>query len=121
MRAGKESGFTLIEVVAAVALLGIAVSLLLTAVSQGVLAQNDTADTTVAVWLCRQKMDRIQTRLDPPGAGRFDPPWDRFSWQAVDDLQAPLHRLTVTVFWAGSLAPRQVHLTALSREEAPSR
>jgi len=112
---GNQGGFTLIEVIAAITLLGLTVSLLLGGVSQGLNVQHDAEDTSIALWLCQYKLEELVSGIESMSSGRFDNPWERFSWES---WKAELEltgrkRLVVTVSWQGTAARRQTSLSVI--------
>lgn len=111
-----QRGFTLFEVLAAVTLLGVVVSLLLTALAQGLATQADAGETSKAVWLCQKTLQEVVLGLETRTAGRYDAPWDHFSWRV--DIQRlsspPVRRIKVTVTWAGATAAKEVSLCGIA-------
>lgn len=112
----RQDGFTLLEVLAAVVLLGTTVTILLSAVSQGQVAQAHALESNRALWLCQRKLSEVAIGIETGSMGRFDPPWGAFSWQAnTKRLDNPgLTRIVVTVSWQGSGGVRVVTLSTLS-------
>lgn len=108
-----EGGFTLIEVIAAITLLGLTVSLLLGGVSQGLNVQHDAEDASFALWLCQYKLEEVASGIESMSSGRFDAPWERFSWelQSTELEFTGRKRLVVTVSWQGTAACRQTSLS----------
>lgn len=117
----EQRGFTLLEVMAAVSLLGIAVSLLLTAVTQGMVTQASAFETSRALWLCQKTLHDVAFGAEGQLSGGYAPPWDRFSWRAeVQRLTTPpARRITVTVMWKGPVAPQSVSLSCVAEGVRP--
>lgn len=110
-----QGGFTLIEVIAAITLLGLTVSLLLGGVSQGLNVQHDADDISIALWLCQYKLEEIVSGIESMSYGRFDVPWERFSWE-LQRTELELNgqdRFVVTVYWQGTAARRQISLSTI--------
>jgi general secretion pathway protein I len=118
-----ESGFTLIEILVSLAILGISLSVLLNMFSTGLdLAQRTQAET-VASGLAESVADELGTAIplhEGDTSGRFD---DRYSWQvravpygSAEDRQSwPSNALLVTVVvrWQDGDRPRSLSLTTL--------
>lgn len=125
MRIGKSSGFTLIEVLVAFAILAISAGALLSAFSTGTRHSALSRDYSQAVVLAEGKLAEIGV-VDAiaPGeqAGRFD---DRFSWRLnvseyVPDQEnskayrsfTPYH-VEIEVNWVSSNTQRRLTLDTL--------
>jgi len=84
---GSRNGFTLLEVMVAVAILGIAMTTIHYGQAQSIRAQARTQNVTLATMKAMEKMDEILTtgRFELPGIGEteegvFDPPYDFIHW-----------------------------------------
>ena len=103
-------GFTLLEVMIALAIMAGVVVTVLTAFNHHLSVVSRDREETVAVLLARAK-------LDEPGAadlagkkGTFAPQWPEIAWEATaTPIEIPgIQRLTLTVSWDG--ARRQLAL-----------
>lgn len=122
-RATRASGFTLLEVIAAIALLALAFTALMRVAGGSIrLSQNASDHSEAALW-ARSLLDTaFTTTAVRPGtsAGRFD---QRFRWQlAVTPWQpatvppnAPLrlYQLDLDVMWGPPAHPRSAHFRTL--------
>ncbi len=80
----SKSGFSLLEVMVAVVILGFGLLAIMHLFPIGLRASKISQDTTVATFLAQQKMEELRaTRYanigDSP-TGTFDSPFDNFSW-----------------------------------------
>ena len=124
----SEQGFTLLEVLVATMVLGIAVVVLLQLFS-GALDQARRADDyTRAVSHARAKMEELL--LDPPGValmerGDFDDGY-RWAWEVLPDTDAPVETLgvqpvmiRVTIGWGFDYRPKEYHLQTMALAPLP--
>ena len=86
-RIGSRKGFTLLEVMVAVAILGIAMTTIHYGQAQSIRAQARTQNVTLATMKAMEKMEEILTtgRFELPGIGEseegvFEPPYDFLRW-----------------------------------------
>jgi general secretion pathway protein I len=84
---GRSAGFTLLEVMVAVAVLGIAMTTIHYGQAQSLRAQARTQNVTLATMKAMEKMDEVLTvgRFELPAVGEgeegvFDPPYDFLHW-----------------------------------------
>ncbi len=103
-RAINRFGFTLLEVIIAVAILAMAFSVLIGTVASSSARARSAEDLTVATMLARQKMIEIEIELkkgmlkgefpeDKQEEGEFPSPFARFKWKMTIkkvDLPAPI-------------------------------
>ena len=82
-----SAGFTLLEVMVAVAILGIAMTTIHYGQAQALRAQGRTQNVTLATMKAMEKMDEVLTvgRFELPAVGAsedgvFDPPYDFLHW-----------------------------------------
>jgi len=124
-RARRAQGFTLLEILAAIALLGIAFAVLMRVVGGAVGVTGQAADASAAAMWARSKLDAVGV-MEPlqPGRseGRFD---QRFGWQlevtpwrepgVVPTADAPtqLYRLDLAVRWGAAAHPRTAHFSTV--------
>ena len=124
MRASRANGFTLLEVLAAIALLGIAFTVLMKVAGGAIGLTRQAADASAAAMWARSKLDSayVMESLQPGrSSGRFD---RRFQWQldvtpwngvGVAAPTAPLHlyQLDLEVRWGAPAHPHVAHFRTL--------
>lgn len=98
----KERGFTLLEVMIALAILGFAISAIVSFHERGTIMTARARDMTVATALARTKMEEVKIEIEKkstegslpdPGIsdGRFDAPNDRFRWSSeIKKVEIPV-------------------------------
>lgn len=123
-------GFTLLEVVVAIALLGIVLATALELLAVGLRSVKASGDYTQAVLLARRKLDELPLQELKPGA--FNGASDGYRWtaeivpegQETEDLPARLFTVRVKVFWAGRGGEKSLELITLrgvvEEEKLPS-
>ncbi len=105
-----SAGFTLLEVMVAVAILGIAMTTILYGQAQALRAQARTQNVTLATMKAMEKMNEVITvgRFELPGVGEseegaFDPPYDYLHWtlrvEENDILPEMIKDVYLTVSW----------------------
>ncbi len=121
----NRRGFTLVEVLVALAVLTIALSGMMQIFSTGMRAAASAEARTIAVLLARSQLAAIGVET-PLAAGDSEGEWDeRFRWTAsVSPYQDPglgeataagvPHRVRVTVSWGGPRGGGSVTLTSLA-------
>jgi prepilin-type N-terminal cleavage/methylation domain-containing protein len=107
----SDAGFTLVEALVALVIVGAALVPLLGGVSRAVRAQGEAAGAVEAVALAEARMAALEMlTLDSLGAyleprtGTFDPPFSRYRWRAVvrPTTEAPsVLQAAVVVEWDG--------------------
>jgi general secretion pathway protein I len=123
---GPAAGFTLIEVIVALAVVGLALGAIAGVFSNGLLGHQVAADADAALALAEERLALTEaTEILRPGAssGRFA---DRFDWQTTiapfDDAPDPaprpaislrLYRIAVSVAWRDGHRSRQLALSTL--------
>ena len=82
----KRSGFTLIEVLVALAIITISLAAAMRATSAAVTNSGEMQDRTLARWVGRNELARLQTQLSLPAPGRISGEVTQgdigFSWDA---------------------------------------
>jgi general secretion pathway protein I len=107
---GLSGGFTLLEVMVAVAILGIAMTTIHYGQAQSLRAQARTQNVTLATMKAMEKMDEVVTvgRFELPGIGSseegvFDPPYEFLHWILRVEENAILPEMIkdihLTVWW----------------------
>jgi general secretion pathway protein I len=105
-----SAGFTLLEVMVAVAILGIAMTTIHYGQAQALRAQGRTQNVTLATMKAMEKMDEVLTvgRFELPAVGAsedgvFDPPYDFLHWTLRVEENAILPEMIkdihLTVSW----------------------
>lgn len=79
-------GFTLLEVMIAMAVLAVALTILLGSVNSGVIFGGNARDTTIATFLAQEKMTELERKRELLAAGssesgRFKDEFERFEWE----------------------------------------
>ncbi|HUH56410.1 MAG TPA: prepilin-type N-terminal cleavage/methylation domain-containing protein [Rhodanobacter sp.] len=122
-RATRANGFTLLEVLAAIALLGIAFAILMQVAGGAIGLTSQAADASAAAMWARSKLDSAYA-VEPlqPGhsAGRFD---RKFRWQldvtpwhapaADDPTPLQLYQLDLQVSWGAAAHPHTANFRTL--------
>jgi general secretion pathway protein I len=121
-------GFTLIEIVVGLAILGIGLTVILELFSGGLKSARISEEYTKATWYGKTKMEEmLMTKELSEGAseGAFN---DEFSWKsevkkmvlplgqdenAETSLPVDLYRITVTVTWSSGAGKRSLELESL--------
>lgn len=124
----SEAGFTLIEVLAAVALLGIGLGVLLELFSGGLRSAKISEEYTRALWHGKAKMEEIlssKNLSEGVSEDSFDP---QFSWKSevtkanpnvgqeenvLSPLPMELYRIVVKVTWRSGSGERSVEMESL--------
>ena len=123
----KQDGFTLIEVVVALAIMSIGLTVLIELFSGGLRLGRTSGEYSKAVNFGRTKMEEVMTQQnieEGTDEGKFD---DTYRWQVdlkkVDILPAEktgpfdppvlLYRVTVDVLWKSGSKERSTHLESL--------
>ena len=100
---GNERGFTLLEVMIALAIMAGVVFTVIGAVNYHLAIVERDRQETVAVLLARQKLAELEEKKDIPekSEGTFAPARPEFAWEmtAAPTELAALRRMTLTVSW----------------------
>ena len=120
----KGEGFTLIEVIVAMAILGISLVLIMQLFSAGLKSAKASCDYTIAIVHAKDKMEELSQTL-ANDSGTFE---DGFKWEteiqdykAIDDSAYKLNKLTVKILWPDAMKQEKsiemVSLKMLTGEE----
>jgi general secretion pathway protein I len=122
-RATRANGFTLLEVLAAIALLGVAFAILMQVAGGAIGLTSQAADASAAAMWARSKLDSayVVEPLQPShSAGRFD---RKFEWQldvtpwhataADDPTPLQLYQLDLQVSWGAAAHPHIANFRTL--------
>ena len=116
----SRKGFTLLEVMIALAVVAIALTALLSLVNRTIMVQSEQQNLTQATLLAEGKMTEYETmhRLgrdgDVAAEGIFAKPFSRYRWSiAFEDTVLPeVLQVTVTVLWGAEEKIEKVDLTS---------
>ena len=100
----KEKGFTLFEVLVALAVIGISLVLILESFSLSAKISNESKNISLATLLANDKMVEIETEGFPETGeeeGIFEPPYSGFKWiKSIEDLEIEgMRKAVVAVYW----------------------
>ncbi len=116
----REAGFTLLEVILALAILGIAFALAIELLATGVRSAKASGDYTQAVLLARQKMAEIAVTPNLEGSADGGEFGGGFRWVSgirplpqEEDLPAQLYQVWVRVTWPGRRGEKSLDLYTL--------
>jgi general secretion pathway protein I len=110
-------GFTLVEVIVAMAIVGISLVMILQLFSGGLRASRTSCDYTRAVVHAKNKMEELSFYPEP-GNGSFE---DGFDWQtAVEPYEEPedsrfkMMKIKVIISWGDALRkPKSIQMVSL--------
>ncbi len=109
--ASKESGFTLLEIMVALAILGGVIVTALVSINYHLSVMDGNIETTMAAMLARGRLAEISLGERPTGkSGHVDPPYDGFSWRYKRE------RSDYKDIWNESLTVRRDGSTAVTME-----
>ncbi|MEW6601425.1 MAG: type II secretion system protein [Nitrospirota bacterium] len=120
----KREGFTLIEVIVAMAVLGISLVMIMQLFSAGLKSAKASCDYTIAIVHAKDKMEELSSTLDND-SGTFE---DGFKWETqvqdyrqIDESEYKLQKLVVKIIWPETLKQQKsiemVSLKMLTGEE----
>lgn len=116
----RRAGFTLLEVVVALAILGVAFALAMQLLATGVRSAKASEDYTQAVLLARQKMAEIAVTSNLEGSADGGEFGGGFRWQSEirplpqeEDLPARLYKVRVHVTWPSRRGEKSLDLYTL--------
>ncbi len=111
-------GFTLLELMIAMTILGLALTVIMQVISAGTGLGQDVHRTTEAILLSRWKINEMQIEGFPAlgtRAGTFDDPFSDYSWETdveqTDDEN--LRELHLRVKWREGLVDKDVELATM--------
>lgn len=112
----RVAGFTLLEVMIALAIAAIALSSLLGLANRNIAVHGRLRHTTVATQLAQYRMSEVESGRREPAddEGGFDPPFAAYGWR-IETGSTPfsaVRRVTVTVFWDETRPELAVDLTS---------
>lgn len=114
-----QEGFTLLEVMIAVAIIAIALVTLLGLGNRSIEINRQTQMITQATLLAQQRISEIEAAVKPgyqfqEEEGAFEPPFEIYRWRiAFQETPIPLLRMvTVTVAWGEEARNEMVDLTS---------
>lgn len=120
----RIDGFTLIEVIVAMAILGISLVLIMQLFSAGLKSAKASCDYTIAIVHAKDKMEELSQTL-ANDSGTFE---DGFKWETeiqdykqIDESDYKLNKLIVKILWPDALKQQKsleiVSLKMLTGEE----
>jgi len=117
-----DSGFSLLEVMIALAIVAIALVSLLGLSNRSILVQDEIQKLTQATLLAQQVMNEQISGVGTRGMGEvseddFDEPFADFHWQISyqETLISKVRQVTVTVLWGAAEKNEQVQLVSFVR------
>ena len=116
--AGGRGGFTLIEVMVAMAILGLGLTAVLEVISTGTALGHDVHRTTEALVLARWKVGQLQIEGFPPlgeREGSFDEPFDGYQWrtEALPTAEENLREVRLRIARREGLSGKDIRLAKM--------
>ena len=113
-----SKGFTLMEILAALVLIGVVLPAVMKGVSMASILASDSARKYEALNLAESKLAEILLNDDwqeSSDSGDFEPDNEDYEWtmETSDWTQADLKQVNVTVMWEQRGRPRQIQLSTL--------
>jgi prepilin-type N-terminal cleavage/methylation domain-containing protein len=112
----KGEGFTLIEVLIALAILGAALVTVQFAVSAAAFRQSQRENETISLGLAQETLERSLVSPASQAETPFAPPFERFTgqvevapWQGLPDLR----EVAVTIRWSGTTGQESLRVHTL--------
>lgn len=114
-------GFTLMEILAALVLIGVVLPAVMKGVSMASILASDSAHKYEALELAESKLAEVIMNSDwesGSGSGDFEPDHEGYEWtmETSDWTQANLKQIDVVVSWEERGRTRNVHLSTLAYE-----
>lgn len=98
----NESGFTLLEVVAVLALTGVVAAVIVNSFLQSTYTQHHLAGRYTAAVLGEGKLNELLNDAELSTSGTFPKPYERFAWSCESEtLDNGMTAVVVTVKWSG--------------------
>lgn len=116
-----SAGFTLMEILAALVLIGVVLPAVMKGVSMASILASDSARKYEALDLAQSKLAEILLDgdwQDGSGSGDFDSEHEDYEWtmETSEWTQANLKQIDVSVFWEERGRTREVRLSTLAYE-----
>ncbi len=124
MRTGRtfsNSGFTLLEVMIALSIVGIALVVMLGLVQRSILVNSRLQQMTRATLLAKQKMAEIENNINSTldqGKGDFTKPNQQFHWRSITTPTpiSGIAQIDLSVIWGDEKNNELVTLTSFIKE-----
>ena len=118
----KDAGFTLLEVMVALAVIGVALVAVLRSLAMSVNASNESRNISVATFLAKGLMAEIENRGFPDleeTSGDFKEEYPGFRWErnVSDTGMEDLVKVTARVIWQDGAHEKKVELVTLITEK----
>jgi len=114
----RRGGFTLIEMMVAMTILGLGLTVVLEVISGGTALSHNVHRTSEAVLLANWKINQIQIEGFPPigvREGAFEEPYHEYSWETdvrpTDDDN--LRELHVQIRWRKGLVEKDIEMSTM--------
>ncbi len=114
----RQFGFTLIELMVAMTILGLGLTVILEVFSGGTTLSHNVHRTSEAILLANWKINQIQIEGFPPTGvreGAFEEPYHEYSWETdvrpTDDDN--LRELHVQIRWREGLVEKDIEMATL--------
>lgn len=83
----NEAGFTLIEVMVALMIMGLALGALLETIHSAILLRHKSGEGNILPVLAQGKMEAIMAGEERSEEGDFENPWDQYHWRLWREVQ----------------------------------
>ena len=101
----KATGFTLLEVILALALAGIIIAVLATSFQQSTTTQRQLAGRVTAAVLGQGKLAELEHGSEAALSGDFLPPYQNYKWSAQEEtVGEEMVLITLTLEWRDAYA-----------------
>ncbi|MFH1625329.1 MAG: type II secretion system minor pseudopilin GspI [Pseudomonadota bacterium] len=113
-----DGGFTLLEVMVTLAIVGIALVAILRSLAMSVDVSNESRNLSVATLLAKWKMAEIESQVFPDvgeGGGEFGDEYPGFRWETTttETEVKELRKVAVTVLWQEGKYEKKLQLATL--------
>ncbi|MCL4514439.1 MAG: prepilin-type N-terminal cleavage/methylation domain-containing protein [Firmicutes bacterium] len=117
MKKNREAGFTLLEVLVAVTILGIGLTVLVEGFAAGLAVLQNTRNNSIAIILAEGKLAEVENGLVAGDSGDFaeaGEEYSRFRWTVSTEQGEPggIRKITVTVSWDSPRGRRSYALSS---------